>query len=109
MIYIPDIDKWKKFGRDINQLVKESSVALLDGTFYKDGEVAARAMNEIPHPFVEESIQQFSTLSDIDKKKIYFIHLNHTNPLLDKKSLPFAELRKKHFSVAEQGEQIFLK
>jgi len=109
LIYIPDIDKWQKFGRDINQLVKESAVALLDGTFYKDGEVAGRAMNEIPHPFVEESIQQFSTLSDIDKKKIYFIHLNHTNPLLDKKSAAFSELRKKHFSVAEQGEQILLK
>ena len=109
LIYIPDIDKWKKFGRDINQLVKESSVALLDGTFYKDGEVAGRAMNEIPHPFVDESIQQFSTLSDIDKKKIRFIHFNHTNPLLDKNSVAFSELRKKHFNVAEQGEQIFLK
>ena len=109
LIYIPDIDKWKKFGRDINQLVKESAVALLDGTFYKDGEVAGRAMNEIPHPFVEESMLQFSTLAATDKKKIYFIHLNHTNPLLDKQSAPYAELKKKGFNVAEQGEKITLR
>jgi len=109
LIYIPDIDKWQKFGRDINQMVKESSVALLDGTFYKDGEVAGRAMNEIPHPFVEESMLQFAALAEEEKKKIYFIHLNHTNPLLDKKSIPFAELKKKGFNVAEQGEKIVLK
>ncbi len=106
LIYIPDIDKWKKFGRDINLLVKESSVALLDGTFFKDGELAGRAMNEIPHPFVEESMLQFSTLAEADKKKIHFIHLNHTNPLLDKKSVPFAEIKKKGFNIAEQGEKV---
>jgi len=109
LIYIPDIDKWNKFGKDMNQLVKESAVALLDGTFYKDGEVAGRAMNEIPHPFIEESILQFSTLTATDKKKIYFIHLNHTNPLLDKQSAPYAELKKKGFNVAEQGEKITLR
>ena len=109
LIYIPDIDKWNKFSRDINQLVKESAVALLDGTFYTDGEVAGRAMNEIPHPFIEESILQFSTLAEADKKKIHFIHLNHTNPLLDKRSVPFTELRKKNFSVAEEGEKIILR
>ena len=109
LIYIPDIDKWQKFGRDIDLLVKESSLALLDGTFFKDGELAGRAMNEIPHPFVEESILQFSTLPEVDKKKIRFIHLNHTNPLLDKQSGAFAELKKKGFNVAEQGEKIVLR
>lgn len=109
LIFIPDIDKWKKFGRDINQTIKESAVALLDGTFYKDGEVAGRSMNEIPHPFIEESIKQFSSLSANDKKKIYFIHFNHSNPLLNNSSAEFSALTHEGFNVAQQARRIDFK
>jgi pyrroloquinoline quinone biosynthesis protein B len=36
----------------------------------------------VPHPYVEESMRLFEDLSDQDKQKVYFIHFNHTNPLL---------------------------
>ena len=53
---------------------------LLDATF--DGnELPGRDMADIPHPFVLESMELFSELSAADKAKVWFIHLNHTNPL----------------------------
>ena len=57
-------------------------IALLDGSFFEDGEIPGRAMSEIPHPFVVESIARFASLSDAERNKIWFTHLNHTNPLV---------------------------
>ena len=109
LIFIPDIDKWNKFDRNINDIIHQSSVALLDGTFYKDREIAGRTMNEIPHPFIQESIKQFSSLSINDKKKVYFIHFNHTNPLLNMTSKEFIELKKKGYGIAQQAQIIGFK
>ena len=60
-------------------------------------------MSEIPHPFVEESMVLFSTLSDVDKAKVHFIHLNHTNPLLNDGSLAQKEVFEKGFKLAKEG------
>ena len=81
LIFIPDIDKWEKWETNITELIKKVDYAFLDATFYKNGELK-RDMSEIPHPFAEESMALFSTLSDSDKQKVHFIHFNHTNPLL---------------------------
>ena len=107
-IFIPDIDKWKKFEMNIATIVTQSNLALLDGTFYRDGEIPGRAMSEIPHPFIEESILQFDSLAAVDKKKIRFIHFNHTNPLLNEASGEFKEIISLGFIVARQGERIQL-
>jgi pyrroloquinoline quinone biosynthesis protein B len=108
-IFIPDIDKWSKFTSDINLMISQSNLALLDGTFYKDGELAGRAMSEVPHPFIEESIQQFDNLPSTDKNKIRFIHFNHTNPLLNEQSAESKKLYEVGFKIAKQGELIYLK
>lgn len=81
VLFIPDIDKWNKWERNIVDYIKEVDIALLDATFFKNGEIE-RDMNEVPHPFVEESMRLFKDLSDEDKRKVHFIHFNHTNPLL---------------------------
>ncbi|HEX4877236.1 MAG TPA: MBL fold metallo-hydrolase [Chitinophagaceae bacterium] len=108
LLFIPDIDKWEKWERDIAAQIRQMDVALLDGTFYKNGELPGRDMKEVPHPFVEESLQKFSALSSADKSKVVFIHLNHTNPLLKKKSAEKEKLRKEGFAVAEEGMIIAL-
>ena len=77
----------------------------MDATFYKNGELK-RDMSEIPHPFVQESMELFSTLSDADKQKIYFIHFNHTNPLLIEGSTAQKEVVKKGFNIAKEGQII---
>ena len=64
-------------------------------------------MSEIPHPFVEESIQSFKNLSASEKAKVHFIHFNHTNPLiLD--SPERKEVESLGFNVAFEGMKIQL-
>lgn len=108
VLFIPDIDKWEKWDRDIIQLIREVDIALIDGTFYQDGELPGRNMSEIPHPFVAESLQRFSSLPSEEKAKIIFIHFNHTNPLLKLKSAEKEQVKKTGMGVAEEGMIISL-
>ena len=62
LIFIPDFDKWEKWGTNISEIIQKVVYAFLDATFYKNGELN-RDMNEIPHPFVQESMELFSELS----------------------------------------------
>ena len=107
-LFIPDIDKWQKWDRDIRQLVKQCDHLFLDGTFYKGDELPGRNMSEVPHPFIQESVDLFSSLSLTEKQKIWFIHFNHTNPLIDKSSKQYKEVKSKGFNVAEEGLKISL-
>ena len=107
LIFIPDIDKWEKWETNITELIQKVDYAFLDATFYKNGELK-RDMSEIPHPFVEESMELFSTLSDADKQKIHFIHFNQTNPLLIEGSTAQKEVLKKGFNLTKEGQIIRL-
>jgi pyrroloquinoline quinone biosynthesis protein B len=101
-LFIPDINKWDLWDRDIIAQVKSVDIAMVDATCYDSTELAGRN-KVILHPFVTETIDKFSAESRDMKSKIYFIHFNHTNPLLwdaDKRK----EVRKLGFNIAEQGE-----
>jgi pyrroloquinoline quinone biosynthesis protein B len=105
VLFIPDIDKWHKWQRKILDEVKGIDIALLDGTFYKNGEIPNRDMSEIPHPFIEETMGFFK--GSPDKSKIHFIHLNHTNPILRQTSERETVL-KQGFGVCKEGDVIKL-
>lgn len=82
LLYIPDINKWELWEKSIEEEILKVDYALLDGTFYDSSELPGRDMSEIPHPFIQESIQRFSKLGPTEKQKIIFTHFNHTNPLI---------------------------
>ncbi len=103
LIFIPDIDKWEKWETNIIDLIKKVDYAFLDATFYKNGELK-RDMSEIPHPFVEESMELFSSLTDSDKQKVHFIHFNHTNPLLIEGSNAQKKILMNKFNLAREGQ-----
>jgi pyrroloquinoline quinone biosynthesis protein B len=105
IIFIPDIDKWEKWETPLIDLVNENDVLLLDGTFYKDGEIA-RPMKEVPHPFVTETMDLLKKLPKHEKNKVHFIHLNHTNPLLDLNSIEYKTTLKNGFKVSQQSQKI---
>jgi pyrroloquinoline quinone biosynthesis protein B len=107
LLFIPDIDKWQKWNRDILEVVKEVDFALLDGTFYQDGEIN-RPMSEVPHPFVVETMDLLKNLPTNQQSKVHFIHLNHTNPILQNGSMEKKAVLKKGFKVSFQGEKINL-
>ncbi len=85
VLFIPDIDKWSAWdtlGGSIEAEIARVDVAYLDGTFFASGEIPGRDMSEIPHPFIEESLDRFAALRVNDRAKIRFIHFNHTNPVV---------------------------
>lgn len=108
ILFIPDIDKWQKWDRDILRMIKEYDYLFLDGTFLKEGELPGRNMNEVPHPFIQESIALFQDLTLPEKQKIWFIHFNHTNPLIDKLSKEYKEVKSRGFNVTAEGLSISL-
>ncbi len=105
ILFIPDIDKWSKWERDIIKEIGKVDMALLDGTFLKNGELPNRDMSEIPHPFVEESMALFKDLPESERRKVMFIHFNHTNPLIWDKS-EIERVEKAGFQVAKRGIRI---
>lgn len=99
-LFIPDIDKWTKWERDIIKEIKNVDYAFIDGTFFNENEIKSRNISEIPHPFVIESMQMFKDLQKTEKAKIYFIHFNHTNPLLNPESKESIIVLGKGFHIA---------
>lgn len=102
ILFVPDIDKWEKWDRDISKEITQSDMALLDGTFYTGTELPGRDISEVPHPFVEESLQKFSSLPSAERSKIRFIHFNHTNPLLKNQSGAKEKVRRSGLGIAEE-------
>lgn len=105
ILFIPDIDKWEQWEKSIIQLISEVDYALLDATFYNGAEVKNRNMSAIPHPFVVESMALFKRLSRKERDKIYYIHLNHTNPLLDSLSTEYRDVLQQGYHVAKISQR----
>ena len=107
-LFIPDIDKWYLWEKSIIDEIKQVDYAIIDATFYDSKEVNYRDISEIPHPFVTESMDLFDSINIKEKNKIYFIHLNHTNPLINKQSDQYKLVRSKGYNVAEEGMKLKL-
>ena len=101
-LFIPDIDKWEKWDQDISKVIQHTDFALIDGTFYNGLELD-RDMSEIPHPSVEETLELFLNQPVIERNKIYFIHINHTNPILTNKNGVKDLIESYGFNVAKRG------
>ena len=102
-LFIPDIDKWLDWDINIIELLRTTDYALIDASFFADGELGMRDMSQIPHPFVTESMKLFDDLSEVEKNKVWFIHMNHTNPLLDPNSEESKQVLRAGFNIATEG------
>ena len=101
-VFIPDIDKWSKWAESLPEVLKNVDYVLLDATFYRNGEIP-RDMAEVPHPFVEETVRLLQHLPAAERAKVYFIHFNHTNPLLNPASPERREISRLGFNIATEG------
>jgi pyrroloquinoline quinone biosynthesis protein B len=106
VLFIPDIDKWEKWNTNIIDAVAKVDYAFIDGTFFDAAEISnpkdpvARDISTIPHPFIIETMKRFKDLPASEKKKIYFIHFNHTNPVINKKSKQYRQVLENGFNIA---------
>jgi pyrroloquinoline quinone biosynthesis protein B len=77
-LYIPDIDRWEKWDRNIRDLADGVDYAFLDGTFASPTEVN-RNIDEIPHPMMTRTREIVRGA----RARLWFIHINHTNAEID--------------------------
>ena len=104
-LFIPDINKWELWNRDIVNEVMSVDYAFLDATFFQDGEIN-RPMSEIPHPFITETLKLFENESREVKNKIYFIHFNHTNISLETNNSVIDSIADLGYNFSHFGDQL---
>lgn len=102
VLFIPDIDAWNLWNKDILTEIKNVDFAFLDGSFYNNKELPNTDMSKIPHPTICDSFELFKNLTETDKKKIHFIHFNHTNPVF-RNTKERKNVLEMGFNLAEQG------
>lgn len=107
-IFIPDIDKWDRWDTNIRTVVRTADYALIDAAFFADGELPGRDMSKILHPFVSESMALLEDLTEEEKARVIFIHMNHTNPLLIDGSPAQMEVEARGFRFAREGLKLEL-
>ncbi len=105
LLWLPDIDKWEKWDRRIEDVIASVDVAYVDGTFFDATELPGRAMSEVPHPFIAESLARFAALPEKERRKIVFVHLNHTNPAATPGSKAQRTVEKAGLRIAREGER----
>lgn len=108
VLFIPDINKWDQWDRLLEDELRQVDRAYLDATFYDVDEVGYRDMAEIPHPFMIETMDLLQDLTQKERSKVHFIHMNHTNPCLDEASAAYREVRERGFNIARFGDSFSL-
>lgn len=107
-VFLPDIDKWERWSHPIEELVRWSDVAYLDGTFFDGSELPNRDLREIPHPTMLESVLRFESFTPELRARVRFIHLNHTNPALQPNSAARRRVEAAGLRIAREGERFGL-
>lgn len=102
VLFIPDIDRWDEWDIDIYEAAKEADICLLDGTFHSPEDLAKinRDFRQVPHPLMTETMERLQNLTE--ETEIYFIHLNHSNPVLNKDGQLKKEMDEKGFHIADE-------
>jgi len=114
ILFLPDHDDWvETLNQGGYETIREwwsslgVDIILLDGTFWNDMEIKNRDIADIPHPTISETIGRLGHRSNGDPE-LYFIHMNHTNPILDEESKEYKEIIDMGWKVAKQGSTFVL-
>jgi pyrroloquinoline quinone biosynthesis protein B len=104
LLWLPDIDKWERWDRKIEEMLLDPRLtAFVDGSFFSADEIPGRSQAEIPHPLVPETMALFG--ASPPSGRLFFVHLNHTNRLLSD-AAAVTELEGKGFGIAKEGMRI---
>jgi pyrroloquinoline quinone biosynthesis protein B len=76
----------------------------LDGTFFHKRELHREDAETVPHPAIADTM---SAVAHLDTK-IHFIHMNHTNPVLDPDSRERKAVEALGMRIAKEGDVISL-
>ena len=95
---------------------REAAVAFLDGSFWSDGELggfgvekSARALGHAPVSGAGGTLEALAAEPGAASAgRLYFAHLNNTNPMLDPGSHAAREIARLGFALAEDGMEFRL-
>ncbi|MGA9237475.1 MBL fold metallo-hydrolase [Robiginitalea sp.] len=107
-LFIPDIDKWERWDTSLIAAIEQTDLAFIDASFYDNAEIGYRDVSEIPHPFVVESLALLEALPRELRARVYFIHMNHTNPMLDPDSEASRAVITAGYGIARMGDRFKL-
>ncbi|HKQ59683.1 MAG TPA: MBL fold metallo-hydrolase, partial [Candidatus Polarisedimenticolaceae bacterium] len=105
VLYVPDTDGWEPWSPPLEERLDGVDVALLDGTFFSDGELGDRDVRAIGHPRIVETLQRLGRRLREDRLRVYFTHLNHSNPALDPDSAARKAIVDAGAAVLEDGQE----
>ncbi len=100
-LYVPDTDSWNAWDPPLEARLRGVGVAFLDGTFFSARELPDRDVSRIGHPLVEQTLQWLEELRV--PARVYFTHLNHSNPLVVPGSPERRRLEARGFGVLDEG------
>jgi pyrroloquinoline quinone biosynthesis protein B len=108
VLYVPDVDKWERWNRRLADEVAAVDIALLDGTFYSPDELPDRDVTKIKHPLITATMDLLEPLVKAGKVRVWFTHLNHSNPAFEKNGAARRAIEARGFRVVEEGEEVGL-
>jgi pyrroloquinoline quinone biosynthesis protein B len=110
LLYVPDTDSWRAWTRPLPEVLAAEKIdfALLDATFYSPDELPDRDVTKIKHPLITDSMDLLEPLVKAGKVRVWFTHLNHSNPALDADGAARKAIEARGFRVLAEGEEIEL-
>ena len=108
VFYVPDTDSWRAWETPLKEFLAQQKVDVLlpDATFYSLEELPGRDVGSIGHPLITESMELLGDEVAAGRLKVYFTHLNHSNPALEPASAARQAIDERGFAVLEEGQAI---
>ncbi|HSG09942.1 MAG TPA: MBL fold metallo-hydrolase [Longimicrobiales bacterium] len=108
LLYVPDINGWSLWNRDVAEAVASVDVALLDGSFWSMDELPGRSVEDVPHPLMTQTMDALQQVVDRLEARVVFTHLNNSNPALREDGAEAREIVRRGFEVAREGMRLDL-
>ncbi len=103
VLFLPDINSWALWDKDVAEVVTNVDVALLDGSFWSMDELPGRAVEDIPHPLMTQTMDALQGVVDQGAARVVLTHMNNSNPALDEGGPQQAEVARRGFEIAREG------
>ncbi len=103
ILFLPDINSWALWERNVAEAVASVDVALLDGSFWSMAEMPGRSVEEVPHPLMTQTMDALQGVADQGETRIVLTHLNNSNPALDEGGPQQVEIARRGFGIAREG------
>lgn len=105
VLYVPDTDPWAKWTTPLDEVLAGVDLLLVDGTFHSMDELPGRDIRQIGHPLIVDTMDRLQAKVSAGELQVWFVHVNHSNPVLEPDGEERAALEARGFRVAGVGDE----